>query len=76
MPQRLRLLIDVGLKVLLIGLLAFGALSGLAQFEGKAFGWRLLTYPLATVVFQSAGSSPASRGRIRTRWTSCSSPRS
>lgn len=50
MPQRLLLLIDVGLKALLIGLLAFGAFSGLEQFEGKAFGWRLLTYPLATVI--------------------------
>ena len=30
--------------------LAFGAFSGLEQFEGKAFGWRLLAYPLATLV--------------------------
>ncbi len=36
-----------GLKIILIGLLAFGAFSGLQQFEGKAFAWRLLTYPVA-----------------------------
>ena len=37
--------IGVALKVALIGLLAFGAFSGLQQFEGKAFLWRLITYP-------------------------------
>jgi hypothetical protein len=42
--------LDVGVKVALVGLLAFGAFSGLEQFEGKAFGWRLLTYPLAALV--------------------------
>jgi len=42
--------IDVGVKTALIGLLAVGAFSGLHQFEGKAFGWRLVTYPLAAVV--------------------------
>ena len=36
----------VALKVALIGLLAFGAFSGLQQFEGKAFLWRLITYPV------------------------------
>lgn len=36
----------VATKVVLIGLLAFGAFSGLQQFEGKAFFWRLLTYPV------------------------------
>lgn len=34
------------LKAGLIALLAFGAFSGLQQFEGKAFLWRLLTYPV------------------------------
>lgn len=38
------------LKMLLLGLLLFGALSGAAQFEGKAFGGRLLTYPIAGLV--------------------------
>ena len=31
-------------------MLAFGAFSGLQQFEGKAFGWRLVSYPLSTVI--------------------------
>jgi hypothetical protein len=48
--QRQVLLLTLGLKVLLVALLAFGAFSGAQQFEGKAFGWRLLTYPLATLV--------------------------
>ena len=38
--------IAVAIKVALIGLLAFGAFSGLQQFEGKAFLWRLITYPV------------------------------
>jgi hypothetical protein len=42
--------LDVAVKVALIGLLAFGAFSGLDQFEDKAFGWRLLTYPIAAVI--------------------------
>jgi hypothetical protein len=42
--------LDVAVKAALIGLLAFGAFSGLEQFEGKAFGWRLLTYPIAAVI--------------------------
>lgn len=36
----------IALKVALITLLAFGAFSGLQQFEGKAFFWRLVTYPV------------------------------
>jgi hypothetical protein len=42
--------VDVGVKVLFVGLLAFGAFSGLEQLEGKAFGWRLLAYPIAALV--------------------------
>ena len=42
----LSLWIAVAIKVALIGLLAFGAFSGLQQFEGKAFLWRLITYPV------------------------------
>ena len=34
----------------LVGLLAFGAFSGPQQFEGKAFGARLATYPISLVV--------------------------
>jgi hypothetical protein len=36
--------------VVFVGLLAFGAFSGMEQFEGKAFGWRLVFYPLAAVI--------------------------
>jgi hypothetical protein len=42
--------LNLGIKLLFVALLAFGAFSGLEQFEGKAFGWRLLTYPLAAVL--------------------------
>lgn len=42
--------LDVAVKVAFVGLLAFGAFSGLDQFEGKAFGWRLATYPIAAIV--------------------------
>ena len=38
--------VAVALKIVLVGLLAFGAFSGLQQFEGKAFLWRLITYPV------------------------------
>lgn len=38
------------LKAALVALLAFGAFSGAQQFEGKAFGWRLLTYPVAGLI--------------------------
>ena len=38
--------VAVTIKVVLVGLLAFGAFSGLQQFEGKAFLWRLITYPV------------------------------
>ena len=38
------------MKAALICLLAFGAFSGLQQFEGKAFLWRLATYPVASLV--------------------------
>ena len=41
---------NLALKAALVGLLAFGAFSGLQQFEGKAFLWRLLTYPVAALV--------------------------
>jgi hypothetical protein len=50
MQQRAIFWLDVVVKVALVGLLAFGAFSGLHQFEGKAFGWRLLTYPITAAV--------------------------
>jgi hypothetical protein len=51
-PERRRPVfwLNIGIKVLFVGLLAFGAFSGLEQFEGKAFGWRLATYPLAALL--------------------------
>lgn len=42
--------LNIGLKALFVGLLAFGAFSGLDQFDGKAFGWRLLLYPIAALI--------------------------
>lgn len=42
--------VDIFLKVALVGLLVFGAFSGLQQFEGKGFLWRLITYPIAILV--------------------------
>ncbi len=42
--------INLALKAALVALLAFGAFSGAEQFKGKAFGWRLATYPLAALV--------------------------
>ncbi|MYB75889.1 MAG: hypothetical protein F4X83_02080 [Chloroflexi bacterium] len=42
--------LNLAVKALLIFLLAFGAFSGLQQFEGKAFAWRLATYPIAAFV--------------------------
>lgn len=42
--------LNIGLKGLFVGLLAFGAFSGLDQFDGKAFGWRLILYPIAALI--------------------------
>ncbi len=42
--------LDIAVKAALICLLAFGAFSGLQQFEGKGFLWRLATYPMAALV--------------------------
>ena len=42
--------VNFSIKAALICLLAFGAFSGLQQFEGKAFLWRLATYPIAALV--------------------------
>ena len=38
--QPLAFWVNLGVKAILICLLAFGAFSGLQQFEGKAFFWR------------------------------------
>ena len=42
--------LNLAVKALLILLLALGVFSGLQQFEGKAFAWRLATYPIAAFV--------------------------
>ena len=42
--------LDIAVKAALICLLLFGAFSGLQQFEGKGFLWRLSTYPIAALV--------------------------
>ena len=51
-PERRRPVfwLNIAVKVLFVALLAFGAFSGLEQFEDKAFGWRLVFYPLAAVL--------------------------
>ena len=42
--------IDLLVKLSLVVLLAFGALSGLERFAGKAFGWRLGGYSVAALL--------------------------
>jgi hypothetical protein len=41
---------NLGIKMLLVGLLLFSALSDLERFDGKAMGARALTYPIATLI--------------------------
>ena len=48
--HRSLLWLNLAFKAALVGLLAFGAFSSLQQFEGKAFGWRLATYPIAALI--------------------------
>jgi len=52
--------LDLGVKVALILLLAFGAFSGLERFAGKAFGWRLIGYSVAALLVPAIW---AARGR-------------
>ena len=52
--NRAGFLAGLALKLALVLLLAYGAFSGAQQFEGKAFGWRLLTYPLCGLVIPIA----------------------
>lgn len=42
--------VNLAIKVVLVGLLVVGAFSGLQQFEGKGYSWRLASYPIAAVV--------------------------
>ncbi len=62
--SRLLPILNVAAKCALIVLLAFGAFSGLDQFEGKAFGGRLATYPLAVLVLPALWLT----GRLRPRY--------
>ena len=55
--------LDISVKAALIGLLVFGAFSGLQQFEGKGFLWRLATYPVAALVIPAIWAVWALRGR-------------
>ncbi len=48
--HRSLLTLNVCVKSLLVALLMVGAFSGLEQFEGKAFGARLIAYPAAVVM--------------------------
>jgi hypothetical protein len=54
--NRIGLYAGLALKAALVALLAYGAFSGAQQFEGKAFGWRLLTYPWCGLVIPIAWS--------------------
>ncbi|MCY4580210.1 MAG: hypothetical protein OXD31_14335 [Chloroflexi bacterium] len=55
--------ISFAVKAVLICLLVFGAFSGLQQFEGKAFLWRLVTYPVAAFVVPITWFAVTGRGR-------------
>jgi hypothetical protein len=67
MQQRAIFWLDVVVKVALVGLLAFGAFSGLHQFEGKAFGWRLLTYPITAAIVPLAWSVAGRQAALSVR---------
>ena len=52
--MRRALVVDIALKVALVGLLVLGTFSDLERFDGKAFGARLIAYPLATLIVPAA----------------------
>lgn len=62
LSRRTGLPLVVALKALTIGLTALGAFGGLERFEDKAFGWRLLWYPIAVLALPVLWSRLA-RGR-------------
>jgi hypothetical protein len=47
--------IDVGVKAAFVLLVAYGAVSGEPQFEGKGFGWRLLAAPVFSSPYRPRG---------------------
>ena len=63
--------LDMAVKAALVCLLAFGAFSGLQQFEGKAFVWRLATYPIAALVIPLIWAVEAASPATSTPPTSC-----
>lgn len=71
MVQRLVAVLDVAVKVVLIGLLAHAVLNPeLAQYQGKAMAGRALTFPLAALAvpflwWVAARGRPHPRGRTR-----------
>jgi hypothetical protein len=54
---------DAVVKVSLVGLLAFGAFSGLERFAGKAFGWRLVGYTAAALLVPAIWALRGRRSR-------------
>ena len=61
--------INLAVKALLICLLTLGAFSGLQQFEGKAFTWRLATYPIAALVIPIIWAALTRRAASATKST-------
>ena len=61
--QSLAFWVNLAVKAALISLLVFGTFSGLQQFEGKGYVWRLVTYPVAAlivpVIWTMLGRRPA-----------------
>ena len=53
--------VDVAVKVALVGLLLFGLLSDLPQFQGKAWLGRALTFPIVTLIVPVAWAAVSRR---------------
>ena len=53
--------VDVAVKVALVGLLLFGLLSDLPQFQGKAWLGRALTFPIVTLIAPVAWAAVSRR---------------
>lgn len=53
--------VDVAVKVALVGLLLFGVLSDLPQFQGKAWLGRALTFPIVTLIVPVAWAAVSRR---------------
>jgi hypothetical protein len=53
--------VDVAVKVALVGLLLFGLVSDLPQFQGKAWLGRALTFPIVTLIVPVAWAAVSRR---------------